>query len=236
MTRPPPPVASSPLSGRVDCWIFDLDNTLYPPAAGLFDLIDQRMGAFIMDLLECDAVEARRVQKAYFHDHGTTLDGLRRHHGVDPEVFLTDVHAITLDRIAPDPRLAAALAALPGRRLVFTNADADYGARVLDRLGLAHLFDGIHDIRATGYVPKPQPAAYASLVARQGIDPSRALFVEDMSRNLRPAKALGMTTVWLDNASESGHRDHDPAHVDHHIHDLADWLEAIGAATETVQR
>lgn len=212
---------------HIDCWIFDLDNTLYHPSARLFDLIDDRMGAFIMRLMGVDAAEARRVQKQYFHDHGTTMAGLMRHHGVDPEDFLVDVHAIPLDRLTPDRRLRDGLARLPGRRLVFTNADADYAARVLDARGIADLFDGICDIRATRYTPKPEPAAYETMVDHLGIDAARSLFVEDMARNLTPAKALGMTTVWLDNGSESGHRDHLPSHVDFHVTDIADWLDDL---------
>lgn len=212
---------------HIDCWIFDLDNTLYDPSARLFDLIDARMGAFIMRLMGVDAVEARRVQKQYFHDHGTTMAGLMRHHGVDPEVFLVDVHDIPLDRLAPDARLRAGLERLPGRRLIFTNADADYAARVLDARGIADLFDGICDIRTTRYTPKPEVEAYRTMIGHLGIDPAKSLFVEDMARNLTPAKALGMTTVWLDNGSESGHRDHLPDHVDFHVNDIADWLDAL---------
>ena len=212
---------------HIDCWIFDLDNTLYHPSARLFDLIDERMGAFIMRLMGVDAVEARRVQKQYFHDHGTTMAGLMRHHGVDPEDFLIDVHNIPLDRLAPDARLRTGLESLPGRRLIFTNADADYAARVLDARGIADLFDGICDIRTTRYTPKPEPEAYRMMIGHLGIDPAKSLFVEDMARNLTPAKALGMTTVWLDNGSESGHRDHLPSHVDFHVNDIADWLDAL---------
>ncbi|MDZ3832046.1 MAG: pyrimidine 5'-nucleotidase [Sphingopyxis sp.] len=212
---------------HIDCWIFDLDNTLYSPSAQLFDLIDERMGAFIMRLLDVDADEARRVQKQYFHDHGTTMAGLMRHHGVDPEDFLVDVHDIALDRIAPCDRLRAGLARLPGRKLIFTNADADYAARVLDARGIADLFDGICDIRATAYIPKPDPAAYAAMIGHLGLDPATSLFVEDMARNLTPAKALGMTTVWLDNGSESGHRDHLPDHIDFHVNDITDWLDTL---------
>jgi putative hydrolase of the HAD superfamily len=212
---------------HIDSWIFDLDNTLYSPDARLFDLIDERMGAFIMRLLGCDAVEARRVQKQYFHDHGTTMAGLMRHHGVEPEDFLVDVHDIALDRIAPDARLRAGLARLPGRKLIFTNADADYAARVLAARGIADLFDGICDIRITRYTPKPDAAAYAMMIAHLGVDPAKSIFVEDMARNLTPAKALGMTTVWLDNGSESGHRDHLPDHIDFHATDIADWLDSL---------
>lgn len=217
------------LLDHIDTWIFDLDNTLYSPSARLFDLIDARMGAFIARLLGCDLGAARRVQKQFFHDHGTTLAGLMHHHGVAPEDFLVDVHAIALDRLSPCPRLAARLSALPGRRLIFTNADADYAARVLDARGLGGLFDGICDIRATGYVPKPQAGAYAHLVKAFAVDPARSLFVEDMARNLSPAKALGMTTLWLDNGAESGHRDLDIAAVDYRADDLADWLDTLFA-------
>ncbi|NJS14514.1 MAG: pyrimidine 5'-nucleotidase [Sphingopyxis sp.] len=214
---------------QIDTWIFDLDNTLYPPSAELFPLIDARMGAFIARLLDCDLVEARRVQKQFFHDHGTTLVGLMRHHDVMPEEFLVDVHDIALDQLTPCTRLAASIAALPGRRIIFTNADADYAARVLDARGLGGLFEGICDIRATGYVPKPQAAAYDHLLAAFDVDPTRSLFVEDMARNLSPAKALGMTTLWLDNGAESGHRDLNPAHIDYRADDLADWLDTLFA-------
>lgn len=216
-----------PKLDHIDCWIFDLDNTLYPPSAELFALIDARMGAYIMRLLRCDAAEARRVQKDYFHDHGTTMAGLMAHHGVEPEDFLCDVHSISLDRLQPCSRLRGGLEQLPGRRLIFTNADADYAQRVLDARGIADLFDGICDIRATGYTPKPDATAYDMMIARHDVDPSRSLFVEDMARNLAPAKALGMTTLWLDNGSESGHRDHQPDRVDFRATDLVDWLETL---------
>lgn len=217
------------LLARIDTWIFDLDNTLYPPSSRLFDLIDARMGAYIARLLNCDTAEARRVQKQFFHDHGTTLAGLMHHHGVEPEEFLIDVHRIELDRLAPCARLADRIAALPGRRLIFTNANADYAERVLAARGLEGLFEDICDIRATSYVPKPQPAAYQHLLAAHRIDPARSLFVEDMARNLSPAKVLGMTTLWLDNGAESGHRDLNPAHIDYRASDLADWLDTMFA-------
>lgn len=217
----------TPSIAHIDHWIFDLDNTLYPPAAKLFDLIDVRMREFIMRLLDVDAIRAHQVQKDYFHKHGTTMAGLMHHHGVLPEDFLVDVHAIPLDRISPDPRLRAGLEKLPGKRYIYTNADADYAARVLEARGLGDLFENICDIRTTQYLPKPVPAAYDIMTSHLGVDPNRSLFFEDMARNLTPAKALGMMTVWLDNGSESGHRDHVPGHVDFHIHELTDWLESL---------
>ena len=216
-----------PALAHVDTWIFDLDNCLYPASANLFELIDIRMGQYIQRLLGVDAVEARRVQKSYFHEHGTTLAGLMAAHGVQPREFLDFVHDIDLARIAADPALVAAMDRLPGRKFVFTNGDEGYARRVLDRLGLANAFDGMHDIHAMDYVPKPNPPSYAALCARHSIDPARALFAEDMARNLAPAKALGMTTVWVDNGSERGSHGAEDRFIDYRVADIGDWLTGI---------
>jgi len=216
-----------PRFAHVRDWIFDLDNCLYPASTRLFDLIDQRMGGYIERLLGCDPVEARRVQKSHFHEHGTTLAGLMAEHDVDPHDFLGDVHDIALDRIVPDDRLAAGLARLPGRKFVFTNADAPYAHRVLAAIGVDGHFDGLHDIHASELKPKPDPHGYALLCRRFAIDPALAVMAEDMAGNLRSAKALGMTTVWVDNGSERGAHGADPAFIDHTIADVGEWLETI---------
>jgi putative hydrolase of the HAD superfamily len=215
-----------PALAHVNTWIFDLDNTLYPASTNLFAHVDARMTAFIGDLLEVDPVEARRVQKAYFIGHGTTLAGLMAEHDVDPHAFLSYVHDIEMDALEEDAPLAAALAKLPGRKIVFTNGDAPYALKILDRLGLGGSFEGLHDIHAMDLRPKPHPEAYAGLCSAFGIDPTRALFVEDMARNLRPAKAVGMTTVWVDNGSEQD-PDADRSYIDHHVRALTPWLEHI---------
>ena len=216
---------------HVDTWIFDLDNTLYPAACNLFALIDARMTIFIERLYVCDAAAAHRIQKRYFHEHGTTLSGLMADARIEPRVFLDFVHDIELDRLEHDARLVAAVAALPGRKLVFTNGDVFYAQRVLDRLGLGASFEGIHDIIAMNYVPKPEAASYAGLCARFEIEPARALFAEDMVRNLAPAKAIGMTTLWIDNGSEQGPSGEAsvacPPFVDHRTGRLTDWLHAL---------
>jgi putative hydrolase of the HAD superfamily len=213
-------------------WVFDLDNCLYPASAGLFALIDERMGAYIQRLLDCDPVEAKRVQKAHFHEHGTTLAGLMKEHGIDPHDFLADVHDIPLDRVRCDERLAAALPRLPGRKFVFTNADAPYARRVLEAIGVHEQFDDLHDIHASELRPKPDTHGYALLCERFAIDPQQALLVDDMAQNLAPAKALGMTTVWVDNGSERGNHAYDEAIVDHRITDVGEWLEQILGGTE----
>ena len=216
-----------PTFGHVTDWIFDLDNCLYPASTGLFELIDERMGVFIQQLLDCDPVEAKRVQKAHFHEHGTTLAGLMREHDVDPHHFLEEVHAIPLDRVSRDERLASALARLPGRKIVFTNGDAPYARRVLAALGISERFDELHDIHASELRPKPDEHGYRLLLDRLAIDPAHAVMVEDMAQNLKPAKKLGMTTVWVDNGSERGNHGHHPDFVDHTIRDVGEWLDQI---------
>ncbi|MDQ3145196.1 MAG: pyrimidine 5'-nucleotidase [Pseudomonadota bacterium] len=216
-----------PRFAHIADWIFDLDNCLYPASTRLFDLIDERMGAYIERLLDCDPAEAKRVQKAHFHEHGTTLAGLMTHHAVDPHEFLDDVHAIALDRLAPDDRLAAGLARLPGRKIVFTNGDAPYARRVLAALGIADQFAELHDIHAAELRPKPDVHGYQLLLDRFHIDPARALMVEDMAQNLKPAKMLGLTTVWVDNGSERGNHGHHPEFVDYTISDVGEWLTEI---------
>lgn len=216
-----------PEFAHVRDWIFDLDNCLYPASAGLFELIDRRMGAYIQRLLDCDPDEARRVQKAHFHEHGTTLAGLMREHEVDPHDFLEEVHSVPLERIGRNERLAAALARIPGRRFVFTNGDEPYARRVLEAIGVHAQIDELHDIHASSYRPKPDPHGYVRMCERFAIDPAHALFVEDMAGNLKPAKALGMTTVWVDNGSERGSHGADDNFIDYRISDVADWLESI---------
>jgi putative hydrolase of the HAD superfamily len=222
----------TPLFGHITDWVFDLDNCLYPASTGLFDLIDQRMGAFIERLLGVDRAEARRVQKEHFHAHGTTLAGLMKEHRVDPHEFLDDVHAIPLDRVSRDERLAAGLARLPGRKLVYTNADEPYARRVLEALGIGEHFAELHDIHAAQLRPKPDRHGYELLLDRFAIDPANAAMVEDMAQNLKPAKALGMTTVWVDNGSERGNHGHQPEFIDLTIADVGEWLEDMLGDTE----
>lgn len=216
-----------PRFAHIRDWIFDLDNCLYPASTGLFALIDERMGAYIERLLGCAPAEAKRVQKAHFHEHGTTLAGLMKEHGIDPTDFLDDVHAVPLDRVNRDDRLARALGKLPGRRFVFTNGDAPYARRVLEAIGIGAHFDDLHDINASSFRPKPDPHGYALLCERFGIDPTQALLADDMVQNLAPAKALGMTTIWVDNGSERGGHNYDESIVDQRVTDIGEWLESI---------
>ena len=221
---------TSSLPGRmasVNCWLFDMDNSLYQASVNLFAQIDRKMEAYVGQLLGLGRDEARAVQKRYFHEHGTTLKGLMLSHGVDPYHFLSFVHDIDTSVLDVNPRLRAALLKLPGRRIVFTNGDRPYAERVLAAIGILDCFEDIHDIHAMAYHPKPDPRAYSGLCAAHAVDPTCAFFVDDMAHNLKPAHQLGMVTGWVNNGSERGDHGHSPDFIDHEIADLTDWLEEL---------
>jgi len=207
-------------------WIFDLDNTLYPATANLFSQIDAKMTGYIAQRFGVERDKAYRMQKQYFLGHGTTLAGLMAEHEVDAAEFLSFVHDVEMDVLEENAPLAAAIARLPGRKIVFTNGDGPYAGRVLERLGLSQSFEGVHDIHAMDLIPKPQASAYAGLCAAFGLDPAQSLFADDMARNLAPAKAIGMATVWVNNGSEQGH-DADRSFIDFTTHDITHWLHDI---------
>jgi putative hydrolase of the HAD superfamily len=223
---PVPPLRDAELA-RAETWIFDLDNTLYPAECNLFAQIDQRMGAFIGELFGVDPIEAKRRQKGFFQAHGTTLRGLMVEHGVDPQAFLDYVHDIDVSVVSPLPHLAAALDRLPGRKLIYTNGTVAHAGRVLDRLGIADRFEGVFDIVASAYLPKPQESPYRQMVQHYGIAPHRSVMVEDMARNLKPAAGLGMTTIWVPTASAWAQPDPDDDHIHHVASDLPAFLAAL---------
>lgn len=218
--------ARHPRLSHVRCWVFDLDNTLYPADCDLFSQIDARMSSYVADLLDTDLGSARRIQKNYFVSHGTTLRGLMDNHAVDPEHFLDTVHDIDVSPLSPAPGLRTALAGLEGRRLVFTNGSRGHAERVLDRLGVADLIDDIFDISAADYRPKPRPETYARFVERFDVAPEAAVMIEDMIRNLAPAAALGMTTVWLRSSYQWAEVDREGHRADVEIDDLVAFLQA----------
>jgi putative hydrolase of the HAD superfamily len=225
--------AGSPLR-EAETWIFDLDNTLYPASYDLFGQIDARMRAYIAAFLGLPLDDAYRLQKRYFHEYGTSLSGLMQRHDMDPQPFLAHVHDIDVTVLPPDAALDAALARLPGRKVIFTNASAEHAQRVVDRLGIGDRFDGVFDIVEAGYRPKPEPGAYALMIERFGLDPATSVMVEDMARNLAPAASLGMTTVWVRTDAEHGSVGLDAVRIDHVVDHLASWLEDV-AANGTVE-
>ena len=211
----------------VEVWIFDLDNTLYPAHCDLFAQVSTRMGEYIADFLAIDVAAAKVLQKDYFRRHGTTLRGLMLEHAMDPAPFLDYVHDIDLSVVPVDGRLDRALSALPGRKLIFTNGNDWHAQRVTKHLGIDHHFDAVFDIAASDYVPKPDPGPYAKLVERHDIRPEATVMIEDIARNLAPAAALGMTTVWVPGNAEWSTEGMDDDHVHHVADDLADWLAGL---------
>ena len=180
---------------HVDTWLFDLDNTLYPLDSGMALEIDQRIRDYVMRVTGLPRDEAYVLQKRYLAEHGLSLTGLMKDHGVSPEEFHAIFQDLPLEILAHDPALKAALLRLPGRRLIFTNADGGHAQRVAERLGLADLFDDIFHIGSADLAPKPSPASFERIIAAHAIDPAAAAFFEDAERNLKPAAQLGMTTV-----------------------------------------
>ena len=217
---------------HIETWIFDLDNTLYRADSNLFAQIDERMTRYIVEQLGLSAEEAQRLQHVYYREYGSTLCGLIEFNDVDPEAFLAYVHDIDLSVIAPNPALNDAFARLKGRRFVFTNGCRRHADRVLEHLGLADAIDDIWDIRTLAFTPKPQAEAYRRIVAAGAFAPETAAMFEDMARNLMPAHALGMTTVWINNGSHWSQQGPQfplvaRRHIHHEIDDLAEFLHAI---------
>jgi putative hydrolase of the HAD superfamily len=206
---------------HVNTWVFDLDQTLYPPQARLFDLIEVRMTAWVMQAIGVDRAEADRLRQHYWHTYGTTLAGLMREHGVDPAPYLTDVHDIPMDRLTPDPALAAAIRALPGRRIVYTNGCAPYAERVLEARGLTGLFDAIYGVEHAGFLPKPERGAFDAVFAQDNLHPPTAAMFEDDARNLAVPHDLGMRTVHVAPARA------DAPHVQFHTDDLSVFLKQL---------
>ena len=219
----------SPSLRDTDVWIFDLDNTLYPSSCNLFAQVSRRMTEFIADRFDLAMDEARGMQKQFFLKHGTTLRGLMIEHEIDPEPFLHYVHDIDVSGIAPSPELAAALDRLPGRKLIYTIGSVAHADNITSRIGISHCFDGVFGIREANYLPKPDPRPYARLIEQFDIRPDRACMVEDMARNLVPAKSLGMTTVLVDADEEwaGSASTVDPATIDHRVPDLTRWLSEL---------
>ena len=214
---------------EAETWIFDLDNTLYPASCRLFDQVDKNITRFIMQFLDIEWDEAYALQKGYFRQFGTTMNGMMTLHGADPAEFLEFVHDIDLSPVAKNPAMDAALAKLKGRKIVFTNGSVGHAQGVMGALGVAHHFEAIFDIVASDYRPKPQPAVYEQFVAAHDINPKTAVMVEDMAKNLKPAHAMGMTCVWVRTDSDWAMHGHDEGHVHHTIDDLTHWLVQLTA-------
>jgi putative hydrolase of the HAD superfamily len=191
-------------------WVFDLDNTLHDADPHVFPHLNQSMTAYVQRHLGLDTLAANAIRVHYWRRYGATLLGMMRHHGVDPHHFLHETHAFPDLRaaIVPHALLRPVLRRLPGRKLVFSNAPVHYSRAVLQLLRVADLFDDVFTIEHTGFRPKPDPVGFRRLLRKHRLHARRCIMVEDNLDNLKVAKRLGMTTVWVDASARA------PAHVD----------------------
>lgn len=206
----------------ITCWVFDLDNTLYPPECRLFDQIEVKMTNYVMTALGVDAARANHLRNHYWQKYGTTLSGLMLEHDIDPLPYLTDVHEISLDHVPTDLALRSHITGLPGRKIVYTNGSEYHATRVLAARGLTGIFDAIYGIEHTNFLPKPGPDAYAAILKRDGFDPTRATMFEDDPRNLEVPHRLGMRTVLVGPPAVQ-------PYIHHQTEDLTAFLSQIVA-------
>ncbi len=211
----------------IETWVFDLDNTLYPSSSRLFDQVDRKITEFIMQALDLAWDEAHKVQKSFFREYGTSMRGMMTVHGTSPEEYLNYVHDIDLSPISAAPELDQALSNLKGRKVIFTNGSTKHAENVTGKLGIRHHFDGIFDIVDSEYTPKPDFGVYEKMIATFGLDPNTSVMVEDMARNLAPAAALGMKTVWVQTDSDWAREGSVGDHIHHVVDDLTDWLHSV---------
>ena len=181
----------------VNVWIFDLDNTLYPPESALWPQVDQRITLFLGDMFGIDGISARALQKYYYQKYGTTLKGLMEQYGMKPEAFLSFAHDIDVSGLAPNPELGSAIENLPGRKLILTNGSEAHARNVAGKLGIIDKFEAVFDIVAADFTPKPEEATYIKFLDKHQIDPSRAAMFEDLAKNLLVPYQLGMRTVLI---------------------------------------
>jgi len=228
--------ASRECFSHIDDWVFDLDNTLYPQTADLWPKIDARITLFMMRLFGLDAISLRALQKHYYHRYGTTLRGLMIEHNVDAKHYLDYVHDIDRSSLNPNHSLAAAIAALPGRKLILTNGSRHHAIATAKQLGIDHLFEDIFDIIAADFIAKPEEGAYDRFFRHLKVDPARAALFEDIPRNLIVPHRRGMRTVLvLPGADETVEREAwevasgDELHVDFVTDDLVGFLERLTA-------
>jgi len=218
---------------HIDTWIFDLDLTLYGPEANIMAQVRDRIALFVEKHFNIGSDEAHKIRHTYWKKYGTTLGGLMAENKVEPNGYLDFVHDVDMDLLRPDADLRRQITSLPGRKIIFTNADAPYAERVLAARGLDNLFEDIFDIHRMQHLPKPAAASYDSLCAQLDINPARALFVEDSAHNLVPAKVLGMTTIWVNHGTEAVSSDTEQ-YIDQEIADLNDWLSSIHTIEGTI--
>ena len=206
---------------EIDCWIFDLDNTLYPASVDLFGQIKIKMSNYIMKLLDVDEATAEKIRAEYWKKYGTSLAGLMQNYKIDPNDFLKVVHDIDFSMLPRDLDLLDALNNLPGRKLVYTNGTVPYAREVLKYRGVLSVFDEIYGIEDAAYIPKPFPEAFEIIFSKAKIVPNRSAMFEDEERNLEVPFKLGLKTILVGDVQSTG------KYVNYSIKRLSDFLRQI---------
>ena len=208
-------------------WIFDLDNTLYSGKTRVFEQVDKKMSKYISEKLNISIDEAKKIQKNYFHEYNTTLNGMIKNHKIDANEFLEFVHDIDIDFLKKDLKLIEEFKRLDGKKFIFTNGSKKHALNVTRRIGIEQYFDDIFDIVESDFVPKPALKPYKKLVEKHKIDPNLCVFVEDIARNLKPAYEMGMKTVWIENDEPWASKFSDSDFVNYRTNDLSEFLRKI---------
>ena len=217
------------LQSQIDTWIFDLDNTLYSADSGIFQQVHDLMGKFVSGHLNINIDEAKKIQKKYYKQHGTTLRGMMDNHDVDPDHFLAEVHRLDYSIVGPNHKLNQELIKLKGRKIVYTNANMQHALSVLDRIELTNFFDEIYDIKMANYIPKPDRTPYDQIIKLYDINSESSAMFDDIAKNLVPAKKVGFTSVWIDAGYENFSDDIKASkdYLDYHTTNIAEFLESV---------
>jgi putative hydrolase of the HAD superfamily len=212
---------------KIKYWLFDLDNTLYSGDTKVFDQVDKKMSFFISNKLNVSLEEAKKIQKSYFHEYNTTLNGMIKNHKIDAEEFLEFVHDVNLNFLKEDLALQNELTNLTGKKYIFTNGSKAHASNVTKRIGIQNLFDGVFDIVESDFIPKPSIEPYKKIIQKYGIDPEYCIFIEDIARNLKPAHELGMKTVWIENNEPWAAEFSSENFINYKTNNLSDFLRRI---------
>ena len=212
---------------KIKYWMFDLDNTLYSGDTKVFDQVDKKMSKFISEKLNVSIDEAKKIQKNYFHEYNTTLNGMIKNHKIDANEFLEFVHDVDLSFLKADKALENEIRKLNGKKIIFTNGSKAHAANVTKRIGIDKLFDGVFDIVESDFIPKPSIEPYKKIIENYKIEPQYCIFFEDIARNLKPAHKLGMKTVWIKNNEPWAAKYSDADFINYKTDDLAKFLKEI---------
>ena len=212
---------------NIKFWLFDLDNTLYSGATKVFDQVDKKMSQFISEKLNVSKEEARKIQKNYFVEYNTTLNGMIRNHKIDANEFLKFVHDIDLSFLKRDKQLEEQIKKIRGKKIIFTNGSREHAENVTKKLGIDRHFDDIFDIKSADFIPKPSLITYKKIIEKYKIEPQYSIFIEDIARNLKPAYELGMKTVWIENDEPWAAEFSDAGFINYKTKKLSKFLKEI---------